>query len=72
MQTEKNFEPNPTARLVLYWEKMAKEWEDLGKLDEAGKYYQKAFKISEQVFGEVHPQTIKLSAKLEMRVYSIY
>ena len=54
----------PSSGLVQYWCKLGDQWTQMGRNKEAARYYQKAFEMSERVYGPRHQTTQNLSARL--------
>ncbi|MDT8447014.1 MAG: tetratricopeptide repeat protein [bacterium] len=64
MYGEKKMQPSPG--LVMYWSKLGDQWTKMGRIKEANQYYQKAYEMSERVYGPRHQTTQTLSTRLEM------
>ncbi|OGH00058.1 MAG: hypothetical protein A2600_00095 [Candidatus Lambdaproteobacteria bacterium RIFOXYD1_FULL_56_27] len=54
--------PNPA--LVTYWVKLGDQWDQMGRVNEATRYYQKALEMSQKVFGPTHQTTKALNARI--------
>ena len=54
----------PNQKVVMYWGKLASEWEHIGKPRQARDYYLKAHEASIKIYGDEHKYTRYFNHKI--------